>query len=145
MDWRSRLRKIRRFAFIKFGRFLKSAKNDRKIKRPKKLTEQEDTAMQIFLAILHDKESKLYYDISTHECYISSPDKKIFIFLESRNIKIINSVFGYDVPVSSSLEHYMLEKFIREMGIRRNAFKQEVLSRINHSLDSTLEKIKNKN
>ena len=145
MDWRSELRKIRRFTFIKFGRFLKSARNDRKIQKPKRLTEQEDTAMQIFLEILHDKESKLYYDIATHECYISSPDKNIYIFLESRNIKIINSVFGYDVPISSPLEHYMLEKFIREMAIRRNSFKREVLSRINHSLDSTLEKIKKQN
>ncbi len=145
MNWRSGLRRFKRFAFIKFGRFLKSAKNERKIQRPKKLTHQEDTAMQIFLEILHDKESKLYYDIATHECYISSPDKKIYIFLESRNIKIINSVFGYDVHIRAALEHYMLEKFIREMAIRRNAFKNEVLSRINHSLDSTLEKIKKKN
>ncbi len=145
MNWRSGLRRFKRFAFIKFGRFIKSARNDRKIQRPKKLTQQEDTAMQIFLEILHDKESKLYYDIATHECYISSPDKQIFIFLESRNIKIINSVFRYDVPISSPLEHFMLEKFVREMAIRRNAFKNEVLSRINHSLDSTLEKIKNKN
>lgn len=145
MDWQIGLRKFRRSAFIKFGRFIKSARNERKIQRPKKLTEQEDTAMQIFLEILHDKESKLYYDIATHECYISSPDKQIFIFLESRNVKIINSVFGYDVPISSPLEHFMLEKFVREMAIRRNAFKNEVLSRINHSLDSTLEKIKKKN
>lgn len=145
MDWRSKLRKFRRSAFVKFGRFIKSASNDRKIKRPKKLTEQEDTAMQIFLEILHDKDSKLYYDIATHECYISSPDQNIYIFLESRNIKIINSVFGYDVHIGSALEHYMLEKFIKEMAIRRNSFKRDVLSRINHSLDSTLEKIKKKN
>ena len=28
------------------------------------------------------------------------------------------------------------------MGIRRNAFKNEVLSKINHSLDSTLSKMR---
>lgn len=86
MNLRSGLRKFRRFTFIKLGRFLRSAKNESKIKRPKNLTHQENTAMQIFLEILHDKESKLYYDIATHECYISSPDKSIYIFLESRNI-----------------------------------------------------------
>jgi hypothetical protein len=56
--------------------------------------------------------------------------------------KIINSVFGYDVHIRSELEGYLLDKFIREMSIRRNAFKNEVLSKINHSLDSTLSKIK---
>jgi hypothetical protein len=143
--FRSGLRRLRRIIFTRWGRIVRSGSNNRKLKRPQKLSKSEDTALQIFLEILHDRESKLYYDITTQECYISSPDKKIFIFLESRNVKIINSVFGYDVHISMALEHYMSEKFIREMAIRRNAFKNEVLSRINHSLDSTLEKIRKKN
>ena len=115
---------------------------EKKIKKPKKLTEAENTACEIFLTVLHNKDSKLYYDIQTQECYISSGDKTVFVFLESCNVKIINSVFGYDVHVRQDLETFLLEKFIREMAIRRNAFKKEVLSKINHSLDSTLFKIK---
>ena len=149
MSWKEnnglKIRRIRRIIFTRWGRILRSGSANKKVKRPKKLSKEEDTALQIFLEILHDRDSKLYYDITTQECYISSPDKKIFIFLESRNVKIINSVFGYDVHISMYLEHYMLDKFIREMSIRRNAFKNEILSRINHSLDSTLEKIKKKN
>lgn len=136
------LRRTRRIIFTKWGRMLRAGDKNRRISKPKKLSKEEDTALQIFLEILHDKDSKLYYDISTQECYISSPDKKIFIFLESRNLKIINSVFGFDVHISMAVEHYMSEKFIREMAIRRNAFKNEILSRINHSLDATLEKIR---
>ena len=120
---------------------IRSFKNS-KVKKPSKLSDAESTACEIFLTILHNKDSKLYYDIQTQECYISSGDKTLFVFLEANNVKIINSVFGYDVHVKGELESYLLEKFITEMGKRRNAFKNEVLSKINHSLDSTLTRIK---
>jgi len=142
MDIR-RYRKLVRVYFLKSLRVFSS--NDKRVRKPKKMTEAETTACEIFLNVLHNKDSKLYYDIQTQECYISSGDRTIFVFLESRNIKIINSVFGYDVHIASDLENYLLEKFIREMGIRRNAFKNEVLSKINNSLDSTLNKMKSKN
>jgi hypothetical protein len=125
--------------------YLKSIRvfgKEKKLLRPKKLTEAEQTACEIFITILHNKESKLFYDIQTQECYLSSGDKTVFVFLESGNVKIINSVFGYDVHIRSELEGYLLDQFIREMAIRRNAFKREVLSKINHSLDNTLNKMK---
>lgn len=134
--------RLRRKFTVFYLRLFKSFGQDKRIKRPKKLTESEDTASEIFLTILHNKDSKLHYDIQTQECYISSSDKTIFVFLEAGNVKIINSVFGYDVHIRSELEGYLLDKFIREMSIRRNAFKKEVLSKINHSLDSTLNRIK---
>jgi hypothetical protein len=134
--------RIKRKFTVFYLRLFKSFGQDKRIKRPKKLTESEDTASEIFLTILHNKDSKLHYDIQTQECYISSSDKTLFVFLEAGNVKIINSVFGYDVHIRSELEGYLLDKFIREMSIRRNAFKNEVLSKINHSLDSTLSKIK---
>lgn len=134
--------KLKRKIKVFYLRLLRSLSSERKVTKPKKLTESENKACEIFLTVLHDKESKLYYDIKTQECYISSSDKTIFVFLESNNIKIINSVFGYDVHIKSDLENYLLEKFIREMGIRRNSFKNEVLSKINHSLDSTLSKMR---
>lgn len=142
MDIR-RYRKLVRVYFLKSLRVFSS--NDKRVRKPKKMTEAETTACEIFLTVLHNKDSKLYYDIQTQECYISSGDRTIFVFLESRNVKIINSVFGYDVHIGSELESYLLEKFIREMSIRRNAFKNEVLSKINNSLDSTLNKMKSKN
>lgn len=138
-----RYRKLIRVYFLKALRAFSG--NDKRVRKPKKMTEAETTACEIFLTVLHNKDSKLYYDIQTQECYISSGDRTIFVFLESRNVKIINSVFGYDVHIGSELESYLLEKFIREMSIRRNAFKKEVLSKINNSLDSTLNKMKSKN
>lgn len=137
-----KLTRIRRKFKVFYLRTFKSFGKEKRLKRPKKLTESEDTACEIFLTILHNKDSKLHYDIQTQECYISSSDKTLFVFLESGNVKIINSVFGYDVHIKQDLEAYLLDKFIREMSIRRNAFKNEVLSKINHSLDSTLDRIK---
>ncbi len=134
----TRARRIFRVSYLKVFRSFK----DKKVKRPSRLSDAESTACEIFLTILHNKDSKLYYDIQTQECYISSGDKTLFVFLESNNVKIINSVFGYDVHIKGELETYLLEKFITEMGKRRNAFKSEVLSKINHSLDSTLTRIK---
>ncbi len=134
--------KLKRTVKVLYLRLIRNLSSERKVTKPKKLTESESKACEIFLTVLHDKDSKLYYDIKTQECYISSSDKTIFVFLESSNIKIINSVFGYDVHIKSDLENYLLEKFIREMGIRRNSFKNEVLSKINHSLDSTLSKMR---
>jgi hypothetical protein len=140
--FKTKYTRLRRKFVIFYLRTFRIFGTDKYIKKPKKLTESESMASEIFLAVLHNKDSKLYYDIKTQECYISSGDKTVFVFLEASNVKIINSVFGYDVHIRQELEQYLLDKFIREMSIRRNTFKKEVLSKINHSLDSTLSKIK---
>jgi len=142
-EFNKKLTRFRRLIKVYYLRLFKTLGKEKKLTKPKRLTEAEDTVCEIFLTILHNKDSKLYYDIQTQECYISSGDRTLFVFLESLNVKVINSVFGYDVHIRADLESYLLDKFIREMSIRRNAFKKEVLSKINHSLDSTLEKIKN--
>ena len=134
--------KMKRLIRVFYLRILRTFKSDKRVRKPKKLTESENKACEIFLTVLHNKDSKLYYDIKTQECYIGSGDKTIFVFLEANNVKVINSVFGYDVHVKQDLENYLLEKFIREMAKRRNLFKLDVLSKINHSLDNTLSRIK---
>jgi hypothetical protein len=104
----------------------------------------EKTAYSIFMKLLLDPTSKLYYDLHTSECYIRSEDATLYIFLEANNIKVINSVYGYDVPIGRDLEAYLTERFRREMAIRRSKFKAEALKKIEHSLETTLEKLKQK-
>ena len=118
-------------------------KEDR-FRLPKKMTDSERTAIKIFLIVLNEPGSKLYYDLNTQECFLRSEDSTIFIFLEYLNIKIINSVYGYDVNISIQLQQYLIERFRREMAIRRQKFKQEALDRVEHSLEATLEKITKK-
>jgi hypothetical protein len=110
-------------------------------RRPKKLTESERTATEIFMNLVNRPSSKLYYDLKTSECYVRSEDGSIFIFLEDRNIKIINSVYSFDVHISTELEAYLTARFERELAIRRLQFKREALSKVEHSLENTLNKL----
>ena len=121
----------------------KTIKAKDKIRKPIRLTESESTATSIFMKILMNKGSKLYYDLETSECYIRSEDSTLFIFLESNNVKIINSVYGYDVNISYDLETFLVDRFRRELSLRRRAFKKEALSKIEHSLETTLNKLNN--
>jgi hypothetical protein len=139
-----RLNWIKRKLTLKIARSFRTNAESNSVKRPRKMTRAEETATSIFISVLKDKGSKLYYDIHTQECYLRSEDASIYVFLESRNVKIINSVFGYDVHISGDLEAFLGEKFIREMSIRRKAFKEEALSKVNHSLDQTLDRMKTK-
>ena len=101
--------KMKRLIRVFYLRILRTFKGDKRVRKPKKLTESENKACEIFLTVLHNKDSKLYYDIKTQECYIGSGDKTIFVFLEANNVKVINSVFGYDVHIKSDLENYLYE------------------------------------
>ena len=119
----------------------KTLKTKDKIRKPIRLSEAERTATSIFIKILMNKGSKLYYDLETSECYIRSEDSTLFIFLESQNVKIINSVYGYDVNISGELETFLIHRFRRELAVRRRAFKKEALSKIEYSLETTLNKL----
>lgn len=138
-------RYILRSVKLFFGRLSQVQKDGKRFtKRPVNMTHSEETVCQIFTSVLRNRGSKLYYDIHTQECYLRSEDAAIYVFLEAGNVKIINSVFGYDVNISNELEGYLLEKFIREMTVRRKTFKKEALSKVHQSLDQTLNRVQNK-
>lgn len=136
-NWKRKLKWLR----LKIHRFFSS---DQKPKLPKRMSESEETAKDIFMFLLVRPETKLYYDLKTAECYIRSEDCSVYIFLENKNIKIINSVYGYDVNISLEMEAYMTHKFEKELYKRRAAFKEEALSKVEHSLENTLQTLKNK-
>lgn len=115
--------------------------NPNKVKLPKKMNEAEKIAVSLFMKLIKDPESKLYYDIASSECYIKSSDSTIYIFLESRNMKTINTVVGYDIPLQADTEQYLSEKFRIELNKRRMIFKQEALEKIDHSLHKTFDRV----
>jgi hypothetical protein len=112
-----------------------------KINLPKKMSESEQIAVSLFIKLMKDPESKLYYDIQSAECYIKSYDGTIYIFLEDRNMKTINTVVGYDIQLQPETEHYLNEKFRFELNKRRILFKKEALEKVDHSLHKTFDKI----
>lgn len=132
---------IKRWVRVHILRIARSFRTTQTIKKPKGITANQKTAVSIYLKILHEPTSKLYYDLTSQECYIRSGDSSIYLFLEANNLKIINSVYGYDVSIDHRLETYLGEKFRRELALRRHTFKNEALSRVSHSLEKTLEKI----
>lgn len=137
--------KIKRFfqgIVIKTKRIFKMA--DKKARYPKTSSNSERTAAHIFLKVLHHPDSKLYYDLVSNECYLRSDDSTLYLFLESNNLKVINSVYGYDIRLSTQMEIYLSERFRNEMAKRRKIFKSEAISKVKHSLDQTLEKINEK-
>lgn len=140
-NWSS-FKRFLRWRYLRFQYVWSS--RDSKPKKPKKMTESERTATAIYIKLLFDPGTKLYYDLHTQECYLRSEDSTLFVFLEQMNVKIINTVYGYDVPISRETESYLLEKFRREMAIRRLQFKKEALSKVEHSLEGTLEKLNQK-
>jgi hypothetical protein len=136
--------KIERFLQGKFILIKKAFKIDKRPKFPKYATNDELTASIIFLRVLKNPDSKIYYDLRTNECYVRSGDSTLYLFLESRNLKVINSVYGYDIRLSAKMEVYLADRFIIEMSKRRSAFKNEALSKVTHSLDKTLKDINEK-
>jgi len=131
--------KLWRFIYIKF---MRAIKQDKKQRYPKNIPDAQKTVADIWMILLRDPETKLYYDITTQECSLESKSKHLEIFLESENIKIVNSTFGFDKRISSELEYYLADRFRQENSKRRILMKQHAQSKIEHSLSNTLIKLK---
>jgi hypothetical protein len=127
---------------LKYG--FGSKHDENKARRPKGLSDSQTCALDIAVKAIHDPASKLYYDITTQECYVKRDDSEvgtIYVFIESQNIKIINTVFGYDIFINSDTENYITTVFRKEMAKRRAQFKKEALAKVDHSLHKVLDRI----
>jgi hypothetical protein len=142
MEMKINFLKLKRLFKLNVGKLKRAAwAAQEKPRRPKNMCYSELSALTIYMRILRLPETKLYYDIKTQECFLKSEEYQLYLFLEERNLKIINSVFGYDVRVSPELEAYMADRFVHEMAIRRSAFKAEALSKVDHSLELTVDRV----
>jgi len=112
---------------------------DNTFKKPKKLNEQEETIISIVEKLLLKSNTELYLDPKTQECYLSN--SKYNVFLESTRVRVINSVFGYDVYISAEVEAYLVHIFMLEVSKRRNKFKENIISKVNKNLNSILDDI----
>jgi hypothetical protein len=103
---------------------------------PKRINEQEDIVVSIVEKLLPMKDTELYLDPKTQECYLSNG--KYNVFLESTRVRVINSVFGYDVYISAEVEVYLVHIFMLEVSKRRSEFKENIISKVNKNLNSIL-------
>jgi len=126
-------------ALIKVLRFGKP--KEKPSKYPKRITDSEKIAIETFLTVLKDESSSLFFDLHTNECFLKSYDSSIYLFLETGNLKIVNTVFGYDIPLTGDSQTYLMDKFRMELAKRRRNFKSEALKKVKHSLEITYNKL----
>ena len=132
--------KLYRYLYVRMSRIFRSGM---RVRYPKNVTKEERTVSDIFIKILHDPSTDLFYDMKSKECALKNTRESLWIFLEPGNVKVINSTFGYDRSISNELEYYLEERFRHENHKRRVVMKDEALAKIDHSLNKTLDKINN--
>ena len=127
----------RRRFFVLLGK-LSSSRHEQRVRRPKKMTQSEEQAVRIWTKVVHQPESDLMYNPQTHEAYAKwdSPSGTVYLFLENSNLRVINTVVGYDIKLSQKVEHWCASVFTREVSKRRKKFKMQAESKVVHSLDS---------
>lgn len=125
----------RRFIVMWYG--LSASRKDQRMTKPK-MSETEEQAARIWSKVVHQKDSDLMYNPQTHEAYAlwESPGGTIYLFLESGNLRVINTVVGYDIRLSSQVEQWCANIFTREVAKRREKFRKNAESKVTHSLDS---------
>jgi len=116
-------------------------KSSHKVRYPKKVTEHERETADIFIKILHDQHSKLYYHFKTKECSLKHDDLALWIFLEPEKVRVVNSTYGFDRRISQEMEYYLEQRFRQENNKRRVVMKEEAVSKVKHSITKTLDKI----
>lgn len=114
-----------------------SSNQDRRMRKPK-MSSTEEQAVRIWTKVVHQPDSELMYNPRTHEAYAvwESPRGTVYLFLESQNLRVINTVVGYDINLTSAVEQWCAVIFSREVDRRRKKFKKQAESKVVHSLDS---------
>lgn len=134
---------LKRFKISTLKFFRNITNDDKKIKKPKKLTPQENYAISIWSMLLHSKDSEIFYNPENHECYVeyNGDGGPIYIFLESRNMRIINTVVVYDIRLGLDTEQWCSKIFNREVNKRRTNFKNDSIQKVNNSLEKLHERL----
>jgi hypothetical protein len=119
-------------------------RSEQRMKRPK-MTQSEEQATRIWTKVVHQVDSDLMYNPQTHEAYAQweSPGGTIYLFLEAGNLRVINTVVGYDIRLSARVEQWCSSIFTREVSKRRNKFRKGAESKVIHSLDSLESRLDN--
>lgn len=135
--FKQKLTHFKRVLKVTFGKFSSSDHRDRRMKRPQ-MDSTEEQAVRIWTKVVHQPDSELMYNPKTHEAYAvwDSPRGTVYLFLESQNLRVINTVVGYDIHLSSRVEQWCDNVFSREVDRRRKRFKKQAESKVVHSLDS---------
>jgi hypothetical protein len=127
---------------IKILRFIKYLDaNNIRYRLPKNLNQSQKFSIGIFFKVLKNQSTELYYDLITGECYLSNNEINVHIFIEDNNIKVINSIYSYDISIDQQTERYLIRRFELVLNKRRIDFKNSIISKTEHHLLQTYQKI----
>jgi hypothetical protein len=117
--------------------------NSTRVKRPVNCNAEVSAAFRIWNHVIHSKNAILMYDPVTSESLVeySIDNTPIYLFLESRRLRIINSITGYDVSLTESERLWCEQNFKRELHIRRLRFKTKALNKIVNTLERLERKV----
>lgn len=134
-------RRIKRRLHVTVMRTLFLPKHQEKIDFPRKFVASEETAVKLFLAVLENPGTTLMYDTDPEECLLESADKTLYLFFTPSNIKIVNTVVGYDIHLQPRVELFLRQKFKAQLKKRIRIFKSEATKKVQVSLQKTLDKV----
>jgi len=134
-SYRSKRLLVKVNRFLKYFGILPKPENT---KKPQYVSKEEEQALRIWSTLVHRKSSELLYNPATSECFVEwkNDDNYVFLFLESNNLRIVNTVVGYDIPLSQSAEAWCSGIFSKEVNHRRLAFKHRAIQKATHTLDA---------
>ena len=137
-----KIKKLLKKIKIHFLKYIRDTfPESRKVRLPKNISNQQTHAFRIFFKILKKEKTDLLYDLLTNECYLISELDNVYIFIEDKNMKIVNTVYSHDVPLNPEVEKYILKKFELELNKRRGIFKNQIISKTNYHLSEIYTKI----
>lgn len=115
---------------------------------PSKITHQEKQMVNIFKELLYHKNTSLEYNAKTKVMglFLESEDVFYHIYIYDDNVRIINTVHGYDTPITKRIREYLMDYFKRKQDSNFKIKMDKANAKVNHSMDTILEKLKkNKN
>ena len=98
-----------------------------------KLDDSQKKAVSICIKMINHSDSELLTSILSEKRYIRNSD--YFVIISSFNIKIVNHIYSYDIPINGRKIYNLKRLFDAKIDLARIQMENEILSNVKHSLD----------
>lgn len=107
---------------------------------PKKLSENEQHAVEIIQHLISRKKSEMYHDPEKHEWYIEA--NPYFVCLEAGKVVINNTDYSHEVRIDPKTEYYLSYICSKETSKRRQEMKAKYMNKVQKNLKVILSAVK---
>ena len=98
-----------------------------------KLDESQKKAFSICIKMINHPNSELLTSMLSEKRYMKNGD--YFVIIGMHDIKIVNHVYSYDIPLMGSKITNLKRLFDNKIDASRLAMEAEILSNVKHSLE----------